>query len=42
MKKKDNLRCPKCSKTITNADLKHWKCVKCGASFKIELINKKR
>ena len=33
----NNLTCPKCGKTIDNKDLKHWKCVKCGANFKITL-----
>jgi len=30
-----NLLCPKCKKTITDLDLKHWKCIKCGAEFKV-------
>ena len=44
MKKKDiqNLVCPKCGKTITNADLKHWKCVGCGTNFKITLEDIKK
>ena len=35
LKKISNLACPKCKKIITGADLKHWRCVKCGAKFKI-------
>jgi len=37
-----NLLCPKCKKTITNLDLKHWKCVKCGAEFKVDFIKPKK
>ena len=33
-----NLLCPKCKKVITNLDLRHWKCIKCGAEFKVDFI----
>jgi ribosomal protein L37AE/L43A len=36
-KKLNNLCCPICDKTITDKDLKHWKCTKCGAQFKVKL-----
>ena len=36
----ENLKCPKCGKIITKEDLKHWKCTKCGASFKVDFIPK--
>ena len=42
MKKDNNLVCPSCGKTITNKDLKHWKCSLCGADFKITLEPKNR
>jgi len=32
---KSNLACPFCGHIITDKDLKHWKCIKCGKSFKI-------
>ena len=39
-KKESNLICPKCRHIITNKDLKDWKCIKCGSSFKISFIKK--
>ena len=33
-----NLLCPKCKKVITNLDLKHWKCSKCKAEFRVVFV----
>jgi len=40
MKKRSNLSCPNCGKTITDKDLKDWKCTGCGKSFKITFVKK--
>ena len=36
-KKLGNVSCPICDKKITDKDLKHSKCTRCGAQFKVKL-----
>ena len=35
-----NVICPFCDKTITDKDLKHFKCTRCGAEFKVKFKHK--
>ncbi len=33
-----NVLCPKCKKVIASEDLKHWKCSKCKADFRVVFV----